>query len=281
MGETMEVNELATANEIEKGKNEKCPFCHVKELGHATNKKPEIVNDKVTSIPANLNCNTSSWHSGKNTKRKNGNLPYTMAQHHLISAMQCYAQVRRIVRMGNLVGYDINNPINGIGLPTTHYTLKYREDGKETKYGDLSDQGKQGVAFSLMEELGAQWHVGHHAFAVTVPKTDVDTWQNEGSDEKNQEDYPHETEYDVLIIEALFNLSKGFEITFCEDPKRDNKFKEAMNNISKNIKRHLEAFKTTDPTASSPFFVSRMAYDYSGIEKSLSNQDQKINNNSW
>ena len=102
---------VAVANIADEKADDKCPFCQKKPEGHATD-KPKEVNDKVTSVPSSLNVDIGG--------RKTGDLPYTSAAHHLISAMQCYARIRRLVRMGNMVGYDINAPKNGIGLPTTH-----------------------------------------------------------------------------------------------------------------------------------------------------------------
>ncbi len=277
--ELMEQVNVANIEDI--AKDEKCPFCHEKPIGHATD-KPKEVNDKVVSIPDNLGCdNTSSWHQGKETKREGGDLPYTLAKHHLISAMQCYAKIRRLVRMGNMVGYDINNKNNGIGLPTTHWSLKYIEDGKQKKYGDLVEpDGKRKVAFALMKELGAQWHVGHHAFAVVVHKKDVDSWEEGGTDEKDKHDYPHETQYDKLIIARLVNTVKRFSKNLCEKPERDENFKKKMDEISKEIKEKLEMFKT-NPAESSPFFVSIRAYEYSGIADNLPNADVQSFNKSW
>lgn len=245
-----------------------------------------MVNDKVTSIPSDLECDTSSWRDNKaEKKRTTGNLPYTLAQHHLISAMQCYAKIRRLVRMGNLTGYDINNKENGIGLPTTHWRLEYPENGEKKQYGELDDpKGKERVAFALMRELGAQWHVGHHAFNAVVPKTNVDSWKEEGADEQNEDDYPHETSYDVLIIARLFNLVKSYPLNFCEEPKRDEQFKENMNSISRQIRTHLEKFNGkggSKPADSSPFFVSMKAYEYSGIADCLTDADLPGNDVSW
>ncbi len=276
MTELMEA--VAIANIDDKTKDLKCPFCQEKPLGHVVGDAKKV-SDKIKSVPKNLECkNTDSWNSGSKVKREKGDLQYTLAQHHLISAMQCYAKIRRLVRMGNLAEYDINCKENGIGLPTTHYTIKYPENGK--KYGDLDNNGKQKVAFSLMKELGAQWHVGHHAFAIKAPKIDFDTWQNEGMDEKNEDDVPHETQYDQEVLSRIFNLCKSFPSNFCEDPERDEKFKKDMDKISKEIKDKLEKFKggnKAKPAESYPFFVSRQAYDYSGCSEDLPHKEKKSN----
>jgi hypothetical protein len=259
-------------------KDEMCPFCYKKPIGHATD-KPEEVDDEVTSKPKSLGCDTSSWRGNKAPKRESGKLPYTLAQHHLISAMQCYGRIRRLVRMGNMVGYDINNENNGIGLPTTYKDLKYPEDGMKKKYGDLDD--KQSVAFALMKELGAQWHVGHHSFTVVVRKSAIDSWKEGGADERNTDDRPHESKYDEEIITLLFDLIKSYPKSFCEEEKRDEKFKEDMNEISAWIKERLEKFNGKNgakPAESDPLFVSRLAHIYSGIADNPPNADLQSNN---
>jgi hypothetical protein len=262
-GEDMELAELAALNVIDVEEDDKCPFCYKKPKGHATKKKPSEINDKVKSIPSGLGIDVET--------RKTGDRPYTTAAHHLISAMQCYKQVRTLVRMGNMVGYDINAKPNGIGLPTTHWTLKYPQRGARVKYGDLDEpEGKKEVAFDLMKELGAQWHVGHHAFEVVVRKKDLESWKETGADEKDEEDAPHETSYDVEVINLLLNLLKSMPSDLCEDPKKDDKFKEDMDAISKEIRTKLEKFKKgSNPVDSTPFFVSMRAYEYSGIAKTL------------
>lgn len=274
MTELMELVDLANIDD--KTKDLKCPFCQSKPLGHEEGDTKKV-SDKVKSVPKDLKCdNASSWNKGP-IRRKNDNVPYTIAQHHLISAIQCYAKIRRLVRMGNLAEYDINCPENGIGLPTTHYSLKYPENG--VKYGDLDKNGKQRVSFSLMEELGAQWHVGHHAFAIAK---DYDTHKEEGVDEKDEDDIPHETSYDSEIISRLFNQCKAFPPNFCEEEERDKDFKEAMDTISKEIKDKLEKFKggnKAKPAESYPFFVSKRAYEYSGCSKDLPHKEKKSNTN--
>jgi hypothetical protein len=261
----MELLELVDiANAADLAKDDQCPFCHKQPIGHAT-KKPKKVNDKVTSVPSALKCDIK--------RRGDGEYPYTTAQHHLISAMQCYAKIRRLVRMGNMVGYDINNPTNGIGLPTTHPSLTYSELGVKKKYGDLDDpDGKRSVSFALMKELKAQWHVGHHAFEITVSGKDIDSWMDEGADEKDGADYAHETQYDVLIIGRLFNLVKSIPPTMCEEPRRDDDLKQQMDKISNEIREHLDKFNEKNgakPAQSSPFFVSMRAYEYSGVADTL------------
>ncbi|HIJ88255.1 MAG TPA: hypothetical protein HPP97_11345 [Desulfuromonadales bacterium] len=262
--------------EIPSDDKSKCPFCQQKKLGHNNSGDPKKANYEVETIPDNLHCkNVNSWKSGNSEGRGNTHeLPYTIAQHHLISAMQCYVKVRRLVRMGNMVGYDINNTKNGIGLPTTHPSLTYPINGVREKYGDLDKPkseltNRRKVSFALMEELGAQWHVGHHGFKVVLSKKDVENWQNGGADEKNKEDYPHETGYDKIIIGRLVAMCLGPLRNLCEKEDTSSNLKEQMDALSGEIKGKLEEFKGKNPHQSSPFFVSMRAYEYSKIAEKL------------
>ncbi len=246
---------VSAANIADFAADDLCPFCHKKPPGHNSD-DPKDVDDQVTSKPSGLGCNI--------VRRKTGDLPHTTAAHHLISAIQCYSRIRRLVRMGNMVGYDINCPNNGIGLPTTHYTLKYPEGGERKKYGDLSDpDGKQKVAFALMEELGAQWHVGHHAFEVDLGLLNKDFWDSGGSEEQDGSDNGHHVSYDTTIIGMLMDLLASLVPGgLCEEDKPEDKFKQDMDEISKEIKDKLEKFKAGNPSSSAPLFVSRKAFDY-------------------
>lgn len=253
MTELAELVAMDMSNAADLDKDLMCPFCHEEPVGHHNEDGPQETNDKVKSVPRSLKCDKK--------KRKSGELPFTTAQHHLISALQCYARIRRLVRIGNLVGYDINAPKNGIGLPTTHHTLTYPEDRKQKKYGDLNDKRK--VAFALMEDQKAQWHVGHHAFEVDLSKLNKDLWDRGGADESADDDTGHMASYDVKVIGLLLDLLTSFQsVKLCEEEDPGEKFKADMDKISSLIKGKLNMFASGRPGESKPFFVSRMAFDY-------------------
>jgi hypothetical protein len=249
---------MVALNAADEAKDEMCPFCHEEPIGHHDEEAEKEVDDKVVSKPSGLKCNV--------VRRKDGDLPHTTAAHHAISAMQCYARIRRLVRMGNLAKYDINAPVNGIGLPTTHWRLKYPEGSEKKKYGDLVDPppgGKQYVAFSLMKELKAQWHVGHHAFDVDLNLLDKDSWDSKGSEESDDDDNGHMVSYDTSIIRKLLKLLTSLEShALCEEKDWKDKFKQEMDKISNEIKDLLNKFKSKKPSSSAPLFVSRMAFDF-------------------
>ena len=83
--------------------DEGCPFCGEKPLHDSETADKKKMTDKVKSVPSDLGCKIID---GKSTtpKRSDGDLPFTMARHHLISAKQCYAKLKPLVRMASSVG---------------------------------------------------------------------------------------------------------------------------------------------------------------------------------
>ena len=119
-----------------------CPFCPNKNLDDCKSKKQDPVKE-VVSKPSQLGCTPLT---------QKGEFSYTTAKHHLISAKQCYAKIDRLVQMGSMAKYDINDPPNGISLPTVANNLRYTVGDKQNvKYGKLSDKEKKTVAFGVME----------------------------------------------------------------------------------------------------------------------------------
>lgn len=225
----------------------KCPFCPDKNLDDCKAKKSEPVT-KVKSKPAQLKCTPLT---------PKGKYSYTTAKHHLISAKQCYAKLKRCVRMGSMAEYDINDPPNGIALPTVANNLRYSVGSAvNKKYGKLSASEKEEVAFSIMRTEKAQWHVGHHAVTVDI----CDNWADE------EEDTPwrrgHQVSYDNEVVAQLLKILAKYDTKEPCDETKPTDFKTDMDNLSKKIKGKLDKFKTNDPSASSPFFVSRLAYAF-------------------
>lgn len=251
---------------------DKCPFCGGDE--HDFDSKKGDDTEKVVSKPEQLNCSMSGGSSDRrgNGEGGAGKYAYTIAKHHLISAKQCYAKLPPLVRMGSLVGYDVNDPENGIGLPTTHFTLKY-PDANGKKYGSLSDLDKESVAFALMEELKAQWHVGHHSFTYSIPFEDQDsgssTNEDWGDEVESKETVGHETGYDVQVLAKLIDLMLllfNNDQPICKAPDVSEDVKKKFIKISDEIREDLEKFQTVP--SQSKLYVSQKAYDYAKLSRS-------------
>ncbi|HRH78202.1 MAG TPA: AHH domain-containing protein [Cellvibrionaceae bacterium] len=251
----MEVGELVNVVIAlnEQDKEEMCPMCPNKKLS-ACKKKTDPIDTKVVSKPDQLAC--TPLIPGRATHA------YTTAKHHLISAKQCYAKLKRLVRMGSLAKYDINAPANGIPLPTIANDLRFTVGNTHnTNYGALSDAEKKIVAFAVMDGVKAQWHVGHHAVLVPIPAHYADE-QDEGQWSRG-----HDIAYDSEVLQELLKLLDKYPPEAeCEADKL-NKFKQDMDAISDKIKAKLNQFGAGKPAQSTPFFVSRLAADYAN-EKS-------------
>lgn len=239
----MEIGEMVSVSNT-KDSPTKCPFCPNKNLDQC--KSEEKPNDEeVVSKPSQLKCaklTASSEYS------------YTTAAHHLISAKQCYAKLKRLVRMGKMAGYDINAPKNGISLPTISNDLRYTV-GNSTKasYGDLSITEKKTVAFQVMSDVKAQWHVGHHAVQVRIEANWAEEEQN--ADWRRG----HLVSYDSEVLAKLLDiLSKYKPESSCEEKKVGN-IKKDLDDLSDKIKAKLNKFKSGKPWESAPFFVSQLA----------------------
>jgi len=244
---------LSMALSLDAETEKKCPFCGNPPHGFGTDKKKKQ-SDVVKSIPKNLGCDSIEGGTGKPPLR------YTTAAHHLICAKQCYAMVKVLVRMGSLVGYDINSKPNGMPLPTVRNKY-YRKN-----FGDLSDEADPDsaglsqqdiIAFQIMEELGAQWHVGHHSFEIKIVEYDVD----EGGEDS---EYLHTTSYDCEVLERLLDIAVLCQnIDLCKDDSEKESFKQKMDALSEEIASYLKKFaKGSSPMDSKPYFVSDRAYKY-------------------
>jgi hypothetical protein len=259
---------------------DKCPFCQYEPIGHKSGKSKEKLNSEVKSVPKELNCkNMDYWNSGIDEGRNKKDLRFTIAQHHLISAKQCYGRIKPLVRMGNDTEYNINCKENGIGLPTVHYSLnypiRYKEVGNQKstticsplsqcipderyQYGKLIEKCREEVAYSLMEELGAQWHVGHHSITIDNVSKEVD-----GADESSEDDVPHEVSYDTKVIQQLLAIASTIE-PLCEYENAGDIFKKIMDLLSNEIKSDLMKFKSNnlEKIKTCEYFVSKMSLQY-------------------
>lgn len=241
-----QLGELAAVGLVDEASDDKCPFCYKKR--HDFESKKSNPNPKVVSKPAQLKCAPlpvlGTW-------------THTTAKHHLISAMQCYARVRRLVRMASLVDYDINDPPNGIGLPTVANNIKYAPHGGALqKFGAFNDADKRLIAFSVMRQSGAQWHVGHHAFQVEIP----DNW----AEELDESAGGHFASYDESVIVLLLKIMDNWAANgICDDLEdKSSKLIEDMDSISAEIRSKLNMFGGPAPLQSWPFFVSNLAFQY-------------------
>lgn len=244
----MEVGELAhVAPAFMEDSSDKCPFCGKSMKGKPhTEKEAEKDTDpeKIKSKPGSLGCGHLS------PKEKRGR--YGRARHHIIPAIQCFKRIPRVARMALLVDYDINNKKNGIPLPTVWNP--YTVGGASMKFGELSGAQKDEIRDDVMQELGAQWHVGNHAYKIKESET-------EDMDDEGKIDHQP---YDIEVIKCLIKLGlKVEQAKICEKNKDKNKIKDYLDKLSDvTIRTKLNNFKKAPPS-SKPFYVSAAALKYS------------------
>jgi hypothetical protein len=227
-----------------------CPFCD--KAPHDFPSKKAEPTSAVESIPANLQCARLPVI---------GVLPYATAAHHLISAKQCYAKLRRLVQMGSMVGYDINAEPNGISLPTIAKNIAYTMNGKGPKsFGEFDPPEQRKIAFGVMDNAKAQWHVGHHAVKVSA----IDGAGESDAGEDDEALIGHVVSYDESVIKELLKLLDAWEGSdLCKEPEdKSGNFIKDMDTISDKIRSKLNQFATPNPMGSFPYFVSRRAHEY-------------------
>jgi len=178
---------------------------------------------------------------------------YSCEAHHLISGKQALAKSEHqfeqwIVANGTIerdTGYSVNNPDNGIWMPSVP------ENTKPNKWGSLDYKTKkQPIAEHVMKATSKQFHKGPHNI-------------KDAADEK-----VHET-YDRWLIEKLKVMNDRMHgwsaaCPLCKDgDESKDKFQpsvrtnQVLDNLSRVARRHI-----TGGRAGWDIFISKLARDY-------------------
>lgn len=171
-----------------------------------------------------------------------GKETYSIAHHHIIPVNQCFKQFPELVKLANYYGYDINNALNGICLPTKNQGY----DGKA-----LEVQLK--IAFLAMEKLGKQWHKGHHKYRL---EKEIDALF---INSKPIKDY--KAAVDEYLRQLRDKLSGEGRCRAKNYQEQAEEFTASMNHICRKIADKLRKFET-QPKKSHSFFVSKTALYY-------------------
>lgn len=150
--------------------------------------------------------------------------------------------------MCKTVGYDVNNEKNGLALPTCGQRHLNSYTDKKLKYGKLSADDKENVAFTIMKGLDMQWHVGHHDW---VRKVDEDT-----------DNHPHPENYDKLVKVKLRDIERELEKdgeNICEPESGDSgqSVISDLNALSGEIKSNVKGWKKYYVSALSEKFAKK------------------------
>lgn len=187
---------------------------------------------------------------------------WRIAAHHMISGNQVLMMKDSngnliygdIVKLANFFGYDVNNALNCIMLPTNR-----------SNFGQDEAIIKIANAYEVMFLMGRQWHVGGHEYTLsedTLSKL-IEYY------ERNPEQYPSPgnphffNNYKTAVKEEMDKLLMGIRDQ-CWKKNYEHKrakFIADINRVSKIIEDRLVAFEA-NPRKSFPFFVSKVSVEY-------------------
>lgn len=166
--------------------------------------------------------------------------------HHAISGNQCLKghDVEKFIIAGDKLkydtGYSVNNPQNGVWLPSGFNMVKWPSDPAE----------KFKLAKSAMNEFQRQFHLGHHDITVDV----------DGLDPKTHKTY---VDYVKSHLKALNIILSKWSTNCPEEDKKEKKhlgntrIHAALDHISDHIIKKLKG-----QPGQWEFFISRHARDY-------------------
>lgn len=248
----------------------KCPFCpqkkneeHYKTYGGVENdggKLGNLVNEpkkfatstesdarpKDGALGKDERPNQSFKDSEPLTTVKCSDVEWKFQAHHAISGNQCLKghAVEKFIIAGDKIkydtGYSVNNPQNGVWLPS------FPEDG--IAWPD-KPADKFELAKKAMDKFHRQFHLGHHNISVDVDGMDTDTDENYAEYVKDKLDDLHT----VLSTWKAHCPGKEDDGKHLGNPKIHN----ALDHVSEHIINNLKG----SPSSWS-FYVSRHARDY-------------------
>lgn len=189
---------------------------------------------------------------------------FTNAAHHMISGNACFLakgkddmlRVGVLVRLAVFFGYDINNALNCILLPT------YNKESVKTENEELRTS-----AFEIMAGMTAQWHSGGHSYSISSDtKKHIENYltTNPQAVSTLTSDKIFINYSDVVIAQLEKLKNTKYKTKRCQLINKDEKakeFSEQMNQISQEIKKKLDLFRD-NPQKSYPYYVSKTAVSY-------------------
>lgn len=261
-GNNVNLNEGVRNEAVKCQENEKYAICNYKSCGQAgqcpylsTSHEPTETNESKNAKILSENIGREAFdlyvrECGTIATILFGRNTYSIAHHHIVPVNQCFKQFPEIVKLANYFGYDINNALNGICLPTMN-------QGYDKQTLELRLE----IAFTAMEQLGKQWHKGNHSYKLTdierISK-DVDALLISKSIKSYKSYKASVDEYLEMFRGKLVGESKCFARNYDTESKA---FCDAMNHICGKIADKLRKFET-EPKKSHSFFVSKIAFYY-------------------
>lgn len=201
-----------------------------------------------------------SKHNEKKAMSSEGG--WRIAAHHMISGNQVLMMKDSqgnllygdIVKLANYFGYDVNNAINCIMLPTN-----------ESNFGQKEPVTKIANAYEVMWLMGRQWHVGGHEYNLSKDTLDnlKDYYLNNPDQYPTPGDPMFFKNYKTAMKEEMDKIQSGIRDQCWKKnyKSKREKFIASLNKVSRNVEEKLKAFET-NPRKSFPFFVSKVSVEY-------------------
>lgn len=186
---------------------------------------------------------------------KGGDRYWSFQAHHAISGNQCLAghNIEKFIKKGEKLiydtGYSINNPANGVWLPSAPKGKRFDPNDPQKKlWGDKSEKQKFESAKKAMDKFKAQFHLADH----DVP-ADVD-----GLDPKIHSNY---VEYVKGLLSDIHSVLLDWE-NACQKKEKNKhrgnvRIHDALDRVSLHIIKKVQGtpkFWT--------IFISKRARDY-------------------
>lgn len=176
---------------------------------------------------------------------KGADLEWKFQAHHAISGNQCLkpSPVEQFIKTSDKVkydtGYSVNNPQNGVWLPS------FPEDG--IAWPD-KPAGKFAMAKQAMDKFKRQFHLGHHNIAADVDGLDAET------------DYNY-VDYVKGHLKDLHTILCAWEICPEKDAEKKHLGNPQIHSALDHLSDHIIKKLRGQPSQWT-FFVSRHARDY-------------------
>ncbi|MBR0282172.1 MAG: AHH domain-containing protein [Oscillibacter sp.] len=178
--------------------------------------------------------------------------------HHILSKA-VFASSRKLCKLANFYGYDINGAENCILLPSP---------AKDGEFGQRMPEAKTANAYEVMGITGAQWHSGPHEYRISreshqdmvaAVRKYVERSGGSLSAGSELENYFQLARAECLKLERI--VDKTFSCCVENQAANRERFHQLVNRSIGRIEERLLAF-AENKKKSYPYYVSRLSFLY-------------------
>ena len=228
--------------------------------------EPQLLNAS-SKLRVNAPDKVRAYAQNAETLSREYDLSWSMSgeAHHIFSKA-VFAASKKLCKLANFYGYDINSRENCILLPSP---------AKDGEFGRQTVETKAVNAYEVMGLVGAQWHAGPHEYYISkeshpemlaaVQKHIAKSGGTVSPDSALQ-NYFQLVQAERLKLERI--LDKTFPCCVRDREVAREKFYQLVGNSIRKIEERLLAFAQNRKN-SYPYYVSRLSYLYAfGLPRS-------------